>query len=120
MDIVSGDVRWHYARTDRCKERECVYVLSAALIACNDIVVAGSIDGHLDIVHAETGERLWTHDVWQSYESVNGRPTQGGGLDAHGAMLADDLLLVSAGYAYVGQQRPGNAFLVFQLGNDTE
>jgi hypothetical protein len=30
-------------------------------------------------------------------------------------LVADDLLLVSSGYGYVGQQRPGNALLVFQL-----
>jgi len=34
-------------------------------------------------------------------------------------MLADDLLIVSAGYGYVGRQRPGNALLVFQTLNQT-
>jgi len=46
--------------------------------------------------------------------------TSGGAFDAHGAMIADDLLLVSSGYSYVGQQRGGNAFLVFQIGVDDE
>jgi hypothetical protein len=30
-------------------------------------------------------------------------------------MIADDMLIVSSGYAYVGEQRAGNALLVFQL-----
>jgi len=82
--------------------------------------VVGSIDGYLEVLHAATGESLWSHDAWQTYASVNGVPASGGGYDAHGAMLADDLLIISAGYTYVGDQRPGNALLVFQLAHDDE
>jgi len=115
LDIESGSQRWHYTRESRCATKACVYGLSAAAIAANDIVVVGSIDGHLDVVHAQSGQLLWTHDAWRDYEAVNSRPASGGGFDAHGAMLADDLLIVSSGYAYVGEQRAGNALLVFQL-----
>ena len=69
------------------------------------------------VLDATTGKELWVHDAWQSYESVNAIETQGGAFDAHGPMLADDLLIVSAGYGYVGRQRPGNALLVFQTVN---
>ena len=47
-------------------------------------------------------------------------PASGGGFDAHGPMVADDILVVSAGYGYVGDQRPGNALLVFQVEGDNE
>ncbi len=53
--------------------------------------------------------------AWREYSAVNGERTNGGAFDAHGAMLADDLLMVTAGYRYVGQQRGGNAFLLFQV-----
>jgi hypothetical protein len=46
---------------------------------------------------------------------VNGVETVGGAFDAHGPMVADDLLVVTAGYGYVGRQRAGNAMLVFRL-----
>ena len=115
LDIKTGEPRWHYARDSRCETKACEYGLSAAAIAANDVVVVGSIDGYLDVVHASTGELLWSHDAWREYVSVNGLPAAGGGFDAHGAMLADDLLVVSSGYSYVGEQRAGNALLVFQL-----
>jgi len=116
LDSVTGEIRWHHARPPRCAgEAACVYGLSAAAIAANDIVVVGSIDGYLEILDARDGHSLWSHDAWRDYPSVNGVSASGGGFDAHGPMLADDLLLVTSGYFYVGDQRPGNAFLVFQL-----
>jgi len=115
LDIASGEVRWRHSRPPRCEELSCVYGLSAAAIAANDVVVVGSMDGYLEVLDAATGASLWTHDAWRDYDAVNGVPTTGGGFDAHGPLLADDLLLVTSGYAYVGAQRTGNAFLVFQL-----
>ena len=115
LDASTGDPRWHYGRDSRCDAQECIYGLSAAITAANDLVVSGSMNGYLDILHAQTGTLLWSHDAWRSYETVNHIPANGGGFDAHGAVLADNLLMVSAGYAYVGQQRGGNAFLVFEI-----
>jgi polyvinyl alcohol dehydrogenase (cytochrome) len=120
VDISTGEVRWRYQREPRCETASCVYGLSAAAIAANDVVVVGSMDGYLDVINASSGEMLWSHDAWREYAAVNGVPAIGGGFDAHGAMLADDLLVVSAGYTYVGDQRPGNALLVFQLEADDE
>ncbi|HEY5645471.1 MAG TPA: PQQ-binding-like beta-propeller repeat protein [Pseudomonadales bacterium] len=115
LDVETGEQQWRYARPSRCDEQECVFGLSAAIIAANDIVVAGSMDGFLEIVAADTGALLWSHDAWQEYDAVNGVTATGGAFDAHGPMLADDLLIVSAGYSYVGSQRGGNALLVFQV-----
>ena len=120
LDIETGERRWKYSRGSRCPDLECVFGFSAAIIASNDIVVAGSMDGILEVIAAESGKRLWSHDSWRDYRSVNNVVTSGGAFDAHGAMIADDLLLVSSGYSYVGQQRGGNAFLVFQIGVDDE
>ena len=117
LDIDSGEVEWSYSRPGRCDSLACVFGLSAAIIAANDIVVAGSIDGYLEIFDASSGEQVWSYDAWRDYDAVNGVPTSGGGFDGHGPMLADDLLIVTSGYGYVADQRPGNALLVFQLGN---
>ena len=97
------------------RDEECVFGLSSAIIAANDIVVTGSIDGYLEVFAADTGKRLWSYDAWRDYEAVNGVATSGGAFDAHGPMLADDLLVVTSGYGYVGRQRGGNALLVFQV-----
>ena len=115
LDIATGEQRWKYARDSRCAERECVFGFSAAIAAANDLVAAGSIDGYLTVLDARRGELLWSYDSWRQYPTVNGPPAVGGAFDAHGPMLADDLLLVTSGYGYVGRQRPGNALLVFQV-----
>lgn len=120
LDIETGERRWHYKRQDRCADKGCIYGLSSAIIATNDVVVTGSIDGYLEVVHAATGRLLWSHDAWQEYQTVNEMPASGGGFDAHGPMVADDILVVSAGYGYVGDQRPGNALLVFQVEGENE
>lgn len=120
LDIETGERRWEYSRDSRCEDLECVFGLSAAIIASNDIVVAGTMDGMLEVLSAESGKLLWSHDSWRDYPSVNSVETTGGSFDAHGPMIADDLLLVSSGYRYVGQQRGGNAFLVFQVETEDE
>jgi outer membrane protein assembly factor BamB len=115
LDIETGEQRWVYTRPSRCDETECVFGLSAAVSAANDVVVMGSIDGMLEVLHAPSGKLLWAHDAWRDYDAVNGVATRGGAFDAHGAFLADDLLVVVAGYGYVGRQRGGNALLVFRV-----
>lgn len=114
LDIETGAQRWEYARESRCADEECVFGLSAAILASNDIVVTGSMDGYLMVLDAASGRELWVHDAWREYSAVNEIPTNGGAFDAHGPMIADDLLIVTAGYGYVGRQRGGNALLVFQ------
>ncbi len=118
LDIETGERRWSYTRAPRCSESECYYGLSAAIIATNDIVITGTMDGFLEVLKADTGDLLWTHDSWRDYATVNGVEATGGTFDAHGPMVADDLVLVTSGYRYVGQERAGNALLVFQLEAD--
>ncbi len=115
LDIDTGQIRWSYSRASRCEAEECKYGLSSAITAANDIVVSGSIDGYLEIYNAATGERVWHYDAWREFEAINGVETVGGAFDAHGPMLAGDQLIVTAGYGYVGRQRPGNALLVFGI-----
>jgi polyvinyl alcohol dehydrogenase (cytochrome) len=115
LDVETGAEVWRYRRESRCPEDTCVFGFSAAITAANDVVVAGGIDGYLQVFAAQTGRVLWTDDTWREYESVNDVETRGGAFDAHGPMLVDDLLIVNSGYGYVGRQRDGNALLVYQL-----
>lgn len=120
LDLESGEQRWHYTREGRCPDTSCEYGLSAAPIATNDVVITGSMDGYLEINRATDGERLWFYDAWREFKTVNNIAAEGGAFDAHGPMVVDDLVFVTAGYSYVGQQRGGNAFLVFQLADESE
>lgn len=114
LDLRDGTVKWALERRSKCKERECWTGLSAAISAGPDIVVTGGLDGQLEVVQATTGKRLWSFDTAVEYESVNSVDTKGGVIDAHGPMLADDLLIVSSGYGSFFQEG-GNALLVFSL-----
>ena len=78
------------------------------------------MDGYIEIHDAADGRRIWHFDAWKEFQTINSTTAQGGAFDAHGPMVADDLLMISSGYAYVGAQRGGNAFLVFQLSDDSE
>jgi polyvinyl alcohol dehydrogenase (cytochrome) len=115
LDVESGETRWHHAAPSWCAETACAYGLSAAPIAASDLVIVGSIDGYLRALDARSGEVLWTFDAWRDFDTVDGGRASGGAFDAHGAMVAGDVMVISSGYRYVGQQRGGNALLTFRL-----
>lgn len=112
IDVKDGSLRWSVEREAACEERSCWSGLSAAITAGPDIVVAPAMDGMLEIYRAGDGEKLWSYNTIREYDAVNALPTKGGTLDAHGAMLAGNLLIVSSGYGSF-QQQEGNALLVF-------
>ena len=115
LDIESGAQRWSFSRESRCDDEECMYGLSSAITATNDIVITASMDGYLEVMGAGDGKLLWSNDTWKSYDSTNGVEVSGGSIDSHGPMVVDDLVMVSSGYRWITNQRGGNAFLVFQL-----
>jgi polyvinyl alcohol dehydrogenase (cytochrome) len=115
LSIHDGSTRWSAAEGDNCAGREgCYPGVSAAVTATADLIFAGGLDGRLHAFDAGSGENLWTHDSWRTYESVNGVETEGGPFDVHGPMVFGDMLIVSAGYATFGQ-KAGNALLAFRL-----
>lgn len=114
--VQDGIPVWYRRRESRCGERACWGGISAAISIANDVVFAGSLDGFLEAIHVDTGEVLWSFDTWRDFDAVNGTAT-GGAFDAHGPMLADDLMIVSSGYGSFFQ-RGGNALLVFALGDE--
>jgi|TARA_Y100000310_G_C20611038_1_gene778006 polyvinyl alcohol dehydrogenase (cytochrome) len=88
--------------------------MSAAIIATDDLVFAGALDGYVHAYSATSGEILWSYDTWREFDSRNNLATQGGAIDVHGPIVAGDLLLIQSGYGTFGQ-RGGNALLAFRL-----
>lgn len=114
LNIRTGEVAWTQPAADGCGERsQCSSGFSAAIIATNDIVFAGQLNGLLSGYDITTGELLWQVDTWGEVEAVNGTAV-GGAIDVHGPMVAGDNLFVSSGYGSFGQ-RGGNAFLAYRL-----
>ncbi len=118
LDIATGGTRWEHPRANRCPDRDCFGGLSSAITATPELVVAGSLDGFLEIYDADSGATLWSDDSWKPFETVNGMKASGGAYDAHGPMVAGDQVIVSSGYGSFGQ-KAGNALLVYQLEGET-
>ena len=115
LSIEDGQVRWSVAEDGNCEGREgCFPGISAAILATEDLVIGGGLDGSLNAYAAESGERLWRFDTWQSFDAVNGLETEGGALDVHGPLIVGDMLFITSGYQSFGQ-KAGNAFLAFKL-----
>lgn len=117
LDFNDGRIVWSVERKAKCEARSCWPGLSAAITAGPDIVVTGSLDGMLEIYRASDGELLWSYDTVTEFSAVNELATKGGAFDAHGPMLADNLLIVSSGYGSFGQEG-GNALLVFTVAEE--
>jgi polyvinyl alcohol dehydrogenase (cytochrome) len=113
LDIATGERLWAHERQRRAESKVSAG-LSAAITATSDLVFTSSLDGFIEVIEASTGKLLWSHDTWRDYKAINNLPTAGGAFDAHGPMVADDLLIISSGYGSFGQ-KGGNALLVFQL-----
>ena len=114
LDIATGAVRWSTPNPNRCDGRTgCRQGQSAAIIATEELVFAGALDGHLGAYDAATGALLWSFDTWRSFDSVNGASAIGGAIDVHGPLVVDDTLYIQSGYGSFGQ-RGGNALLAFR------
>ncbi|MEH6568857.1 MAG: PQQ-binding-like beta-propeller repeat protein [Halioglobus sp.] len=114
LRLNDGTIKWSLQRQNQCTEPTCWTGLSSAISAGPGIVVTGGLDGVLEVVGADDGKRLWSFNTNREFTAVNNIPTKGGGIDAHGPMLADNLLIVSSGYGSFFQEG-GNALLVFSI-----
>ena len=120
LDIATGAARWSKPIDDNCANRaQCRVGLSAAIMATDELVFAGALDGMLYAYDAASGEELWRFDTWREFQSVNELPTRGGAIDVHGPMIAGDMLFIQSGYGVFGQ-RGGNALLAFKLTTTAE
>lgn len=121
IDISTGKVLWRTpveadcspARQERFEPCGSKYGLSAAPIAIDESVVAGSIDGKLYVFDGETGDIVWQFDTLQEFSTLNGIEANGGSIDSHSLFAGDGMIFVGSGYGSFGQA-PGNVLLGFK------
>jgi polyvinyl alcohol dehydrogenase (cytochrome) len=120
LDAATGKLAWEYRTSPDCEGREdrlpyCqfLYGFSAATTVIGDAVVQGSLDGHLFVFDAGSGDLIFSYDTVRDYEGVNGVTGQGGAIDNASVIAANGMLLVSSGYGMFGQP-PGNVLLAFR------
>jgi polyvinyl alcohol dehydrogenase (cytochrome) len=116
IDIASGTISWTAAAADACGGAPlCAPGYSAAISATPELVLAGSVDGHLRILDSRTGAVLWDEDTNRAYPTVNGVAGHGGSMSGGTAPLAlDGTLIFNSGYAFLGKL-PGNVLLVYAV-----
>jgi polyvinyl alcohol dehydrogenase (cytochrome) len=97
----------------------CAPGQGAALTAIPGAVLSGAMDGGLRAYSATDGSILWTYDCNRTFETVNGVPAHGGGIDGPGPIVAGGMLYVTSGSGGL-MGGPGNVLLAFGIrGKDT-
>jgi polyvinyl alcohol dehydrogenase (cytochrome) len=120
LDIATGELRWSTPITDTCGDRErCNSGLSAAIVATEDLVWSGGLDGNLRAFDAETGAVVWQYDTWREYDATDGTTANGATIDTDGPMIAGNMLFIQSGYARQ-LLTGGNALLAFELPQPSE
>jgi polyvinyl alcohol dehydrogenase (cytochrome) len=57
---------------------------------------------------------LWDTDTARDFPTVNGKPANGGSIDAAGSAVVNGMLFVNSGYGEWGGM-PGNVLLAFSV-----
>jgi polyvinyl alcohol dehydrogenase (cytochrome) len=116
LSLRDGGFLWKAPSEDACAGRSTCYPgYAGAITATPDLVLGGSIDGHLRVFDSASGAVLWDFDTAREFTTVNGDVAQGGSMAGGAAPLAyRGLLLLNSGYQVFGiEQKAGNVFLVF-------
>lgn len=121
IDIETGKVVWQRPVQPDCSNgREQRYALcgrryglSAAPLVVDKSVVAAAIDGRIYIYDGASGDIVWQYDTLRDFETLNGVPGKGGGIDSHSIFAGGGMLFVGSGYGAFGQP-PGNVLLAFR------
>ncbi len=116
VDVATGESRWSWPAETVCDGRPlCKPGHSAPATVTGELVITGSLDGHIRIHDLRDGTVLWRYDTVRDYPTPGGGTARGGAMaGGSGAVLQDELLLMNSGYMLV-HHMPGNVLLAFEL-----
>jgi polyvinyl alcohol dehydrogenase (cytochrome) len=113
LRLADGTEQWRAAPIACAESRiGCSPAQAAAVTAIPGVVFSGSLDGHLRAYSTSEGRVIWDYDTVREFATVNGVPGRGGAINGPGTTIANGMLFVNSGYAFVGQM-PGNVLLAF-------
>jgi polyvinyl alcohol dehydrogenase (cytochrome) len=115
VDLYDGSIIWEAPPAQgSCANRVpgCGTGQPAAVSVIPGVVFSGSLDGHLRAYDASSGKVIWDYDTVRDFDTVNGVPGFGGGMNGPGATIAGGMVFVNSGYATFGFM-PGNVLLAF-------
>lgn len=116
LRLSDGKEVWSVGPQPRlCGDKKgCLAGQGAALTAIPGAVLSSALDGGLRAYSTEDGKILWQFDTNREFQTVNGVPANGGGMDGPGPIVVDGMLFVNSGYGgLIGA--PGNVLLAFGL-----
>jgi len=99
--------------TNGNRDPKCVQAQSAAVTAIPGVVFSGVTNGIMRAYSTENGQIIWEYNTQRDYQSVNGVPTRGGGINGPGPTVVNGMVYMTSGYAALGGGTPGNALLAF-------
>jgi polyvinyl alcohol dehydrogenase (cytochrome) len=119
--VDDGEVLWSYETTADCsgdrtkRVPNCKSIgMTGAPTIIDGVVLEGSADGYLRAFDRLTGEVLFSYDTARSYETVNGVPGHGGGIDNASIVATNGYVFLNSGYGLMGGEGAGNVFLAFR------
>ncbi len=116
IDLRTGRRVWYAAPT----KPECVkeYGCSAAQMApptvIGNVVLAGSLDGHLRAYDSRDGSVIWDFNTDRDFMTTNGLKAHGGSLNGAGPAVVSGRVYVNSGYT---NAMGGNVLLAFSVEN---
>lgn len=116
FQVATGERLWRTPPPEpACKDkRGCSAAQMAPVTVAGDVVLSGSMDGHLRAYAAKDGKILWDFDTLREFETVNGVKGFGGSLSAAGPVVINGMVFVQSGYSALGGM-PGNLLLAFEV-----
>ena len=116
IKLSDGSPIWSTIEKDRCEEVDwsCGPGITAAITATPEVIFAGALDGMFKAYDAKSGKELWAYDTNRTFDSVNGVTAYGGTIDSDGAVLVDNQLFTTSGYAKFNE-KGGNVLLAFEV-----
>ncbi|MBI1179678.1 MAG: PQQ-binding-like beta-propeller repeat protein [Alphaproteobacteria bacterium] len=116
LDIRTGKYLWKAPSANVCNGKPfCNPGYGGAITATPELVLAGSIDGHLRAYDSATGKVLWDFDTARDFHTVNGAKARGGSMGGGTAPIAyKGMLFMNSGYGFVGAM-DGNVLLAFEV-----
>ncbi len=116
VKLADGTKLWHMPPPQPlCSGRlVCSVGQGSAPTAIPGAVLSGAMDGGVRAYSTQDGSIVWMYDTSRTFESVNGVPAHGGGIDGPGPIVAGGMLYVTSGSGGL-MGSPGNVLLAFGL-----
>ena len=116
LALSDGQYKWYKSSKPVCEEKEfkCYSSYSAAVSSTIDMVIAGSMNGNIEIFSSNDGSEIWSYETAKPFETINNVSANGGSIDSDGPVVAGEHLITTSGYDIYGQIT-GNVLLVFTL-----